>query len=192
MDGRRTSFDRGSEAAHVGWLTGAVLAGSPSPLLREIAAVKPAFAVIMLGTNDDRPGGVEVFARNLPVVVDRLLDAGVVPLLSTLPPRADSPAAAARVPELNQRIRALAESRQVPLMDLYAALLPLPRHGLGGDGIHLSTLWRAHAPHACWLTPEGLQKGMNLRNALVLTALDRARRFLVEGEEPEAEAAPST
>jgi hypothetical protein len=192
VDGLHTSFDRRSTSATIGWLAGAVLAGSPAPLVREVAAVKPAFAVVMLGTNDDRVNGFDVFARDFPVVVDRLLEAGVIPLLSTIPPRADSFAAAARVPELNRVIREVAESRQVPLMDLFSALLPLPRHGLGGDGIHLSTLWRGRAPHACWMTPDGLQKGMNVRNEVVLGALDRARRFLIEGEEPETEPAPST
>jgi GDSL-like Lipase/Acylhydrolase family len=191
-DDRRTSFDRTSLSATKGWLAGQVVAGSPSPLVREIDAVTPAFAVVMLGTNDDRPGGVEVFARNLPRVVDGALARGVIPLLSTLPPRNDAPAADARVLELNRVIRALAESRQVPLMDLYAALLPLPRHGLVADGIHLASVWESGTPRACRFTPAALEKGMNVRNLLVLEALDRARRFLVQGEAPEAEAAPGT
>jgi hypothetical protein len=192
VDARRTSFDRTSLSATIGWLAGSVLLGSPSPLVREIDAVEPAFAVVMLGTNDDRPDGLEVFERNLPRVVDTALARGVVPLLSTLPPRADTPAAAARVLDLNRVIRALAEDRQVPLMDLYTALLPLPRHGLLPDGIHLATAWEGGAPRACRFTPDGLQKGMNVRNLVVLGALDRARRFLVDGEAPEAAPAPGT
>jgi hypothetical protein len=42
------------------------------------------------------------------------------------------------------------------------------------------------------MTGEALQKGMNVRNLMVLQALDRARRFLVEGEAPEAEPVPGT
>jgi hypothetical protein len=192
VDALRTSFDRVSTSATIGWLAGQPLQGFPSHVDQEIGAVKPAFAVIMLGTNDDRPGGFEAFARSLPAVVDRTLALGVVPILSTLPPRSDSPAAAARIPEMNRTIRALAESRQIPLMDLYAALLPLPRHGLVGDGIHLASFWQDGAPHACWLTGEALEKGMNVRNLVVLQALDRARRFLVENEAPEAAPAPGT
>jgi hypothetical protein len=192
VDARRTSFDRASEAATAGWLAGQALAGEPSPLVREVAAVKPAFAVIMLGTNDDRPIGLDAFARNLTEVVDRALALGVVPLMSTLPPRDDAPGAARRIPEMNRTIRAIAEIRQVPLMDLNAALLPLPRHGLVSDGIHLSTVWEGAMPRPCRLTGEGLQKGMNVRNLLVLTALDRARRFLLQDEAPEAEPAPGT
>jgi hypothetical protein len=187
-DEQRTSYDRITEAATVGWLAGNVLAGGTSPLARELAAVKPAFAVIMLGTNDNRPGGIEPFAKDLAEVVDRTLAAGVVPLLSTIPPRADSPAAAARVPEINAAIRAIAEARRVPLMDLHAALLPLRGYGLAADGVHLQ-MAGSGTPHGCWLTPDALQRGMNVRNLLTLTALDRARRFLIDGEPPE-DAAP--
>jgi lysophospholipase L1-like esterase len=192
VDGFHGVFERTSTAATIGWLAGQPLQGAPSHLAREIEAVKPAFAVIMLGTNDNRSFGFEEFVKNLGAVVDRTLEMGVVPLLSTLPPRDDAPQAAARVPEMNRVIRALAESRQIPLMDLYTALLPLPRHGLVADGIHLASYWKDGAPHACWLTGEALQRGMNVRNLVVLQALDRARRFLVESEAPEAEAVPGT
>jgi hypothetical protein len=190
VDGPKSSFNRTSLSATVGWLTGQVLGGAPSFLDREIAAVKPAFAVVMLGTNDNRPAGLPIFTRNLAEVLDRTLAAGVIPLVSTIPPRDDSALAEARVVEINAAIRALAESRQVPLMDLHAALLPLPQHGLVRDGIHLSTIWEHDAPRPCRFTPEGLQKGMNVRNLLVLAALDRARRFVIEQGTPEAEPAP--
>ena len=190
VDALHSSFDRISLSAAIGWLAGNALAGSVSPLVREISAVKPAFAVVMLGTNDNRVNGFEVFVKNLTELIDRTLSLGVVPLLSTLPPRDDSPSAAARVPELNRAIRDLAERRSVPLMDLYAALLPLPRHGLVEDGIHLSTPWDNEKPHGCWLTPDALQKGMNTRNLVVLTALHRVRRFLIENDKPEVESAP--
>jgi lysophospholipase L1-like esterase len=192
VDGAHVSFDRTSTSATIGWLAGQPLQGAPSHLAGEVAAVKPAFAVIMLGTNDDRAGGYEAFVKNLHAVVDTTLALGVVPLVSTLPPRDDDPHAGARIPEMNRAIRALAESRQIPLMDLNAALLPLPRHGLVSDGIHLASYWQDNAPHACRLTGPALQKGMNVRNLLVLEALDRARRFVVENESPESAPVPGT
>lgn len=186
LDGR-ASFNRVTEAARVGWLSGNVLAGERPALDRELDALRPAFAVIMLGTNDNRPGGIEPFSKNLAEIVDRVLARGVVPLLSTIPPRADSAFAAARVPEFNAVIRSLAESRQVPLMDLYSALLPLRSQGLSSDGVHLTVAGKG-SPRGCLLTPAGLRQGMNVRNLVTLTALDRARRFVIAGEAPEAEA----
>lgn len=181
----RTSFDRVSLSATAGWITRQPLAGAWSPLLREVAAVEPAFAVVMLGTNDNRVNGMDAFVEALPRVVDALLARGVVPLLSTVPPRDDTPGASGRVPAYNRVIRALARSREIPLMDLHAALAPLPKHGLVADGVHLASAWKSGAPRACWLTADGLRHGMNMRNLVVLQALDRARRFLVEGQSAE-------
>lgn len=188
FDGLHGSFDRTSISAASGWITRQAVSGDHgSPLTREIAAVKPAFAVVMLGTNDNRANGMEMFVEALPRVIDGLLAQGVVPLVSTIPPRADAPAMRDRVPVINRAIRALAESRQVPVMDLYTALLPLPKHGLVADGIHLASAWEKGAPRSCRLTPDALQSGMNVRNLVMLQALDRARRFLVAGESPESQ-----
>lgn len=187
VDPAHTSFGRTSMSAASGWITRQAVAGGRTPLLREIAAVKPAFAVVMLGTNDNRARGMEMFVEALPRVVDGLLAEGVVPLLSTIPPRDDAAPMRARVPVMNRVIRALAESRGVPLMDLHAALMPLPKHGLVADGIHLASAWAHGAPRACHLTADALANGMNVRNLVVLEALDRARRFLIEGEQAESD-----
>jgi lysophospholipase L1-like esterase len=179
VDALHASFARVSEAATAGWLTQQVLAGATPHLDVEIAKVKPAFAVVMLGTNDNRVGGQEIFVAKIAAVVDRALAAGVVPILSTVPPRDDGPAAAARVAALNQTIEALAASRGLPLVDLHAALADLPRHGLSADGVHLAPAGSNGTPHPCWFTERALEKGMNVRNLLTLVALDQARRTLL-------------
>ncbi|MDI3289744.1 SGNH/GDSL hydrolase family protein [Polyangium sp. 15x6] len=183
-DGAKTSFERITLAAKVGWSSGAVLAGDPSPLAQEIAAITPAFAVVLLGTNDTYPQGIEPFAQNLLRVVDELAAAGVVPWLTTLPQRDDNDEARALVPEMNAVVRAVAQARQAPLMDLFGTLAELPDHGLVGDGIHLQSFAQGGV-HACWFDAAGLGEGMNRRNLLTIEALDRARRFLLEGEAPE-------
>ena len=193
-DGVHGSFDRVSSAAKIGWLTHQVLgppagsAAAGSPLATELAATRPGFAVVMLGTNDNRPIGAELFAQSLRELVDRSLAAGVVPLLTTIPPRADGRFAAARVPGLNAVVRAVAEERQVPLVDLFAALDRLPPKGLMTDGVHLASFGGA-TPRPCDLGARALQKGMNVRNLLTLEALDRMRRFVILGEPPEREPA---
>ena len=184
-DPTHTSFDRVSLAAKVGWGAAALLAGDPPPLDQEIDAIDPGFAVVLLGTNDTYAQGVVPFEASLLAVVDHLLSRGVVPLVSTLPPRADSPEAAALAPEMNQIIRAVAQARQVPFMDLFGALDVLPDKGLVSDGIHLGVYSQGGA-HGCWLNEAGLAEGMNQRNLITLEALDRARRFLLESAAPEA------
>ena len=183
-DGIRTSFDRTTLAAKVGWTAGAVVTGDPTPLEQEVAVLHPAFAVVMLGTNDTTAQGIDPFSRNLLRVVDEAVGLGVIPLLTTIPERADTAEAKALVPEMNAVVRAVAQARQVPLMDLEGALRDLPGYGLISDGIHLDS-YVSGGVHACWFDEAGLSEGMNRRNLLTLEALDRARRFLLEGEAPE-------
>jgi hypothetical protein len=183
-DSTHTSFDRPTLAAAVGWSAKAALTGSPNPIEKEVDAIQPAFAVIMFGTNETYPTGVHPFEHNLLADVDALLGLGVVPLMSTIPPRGDDPVANALVPEMNAVVRAVAQARQVPLMDYHQLLAGLPDYGLAGDGVH-PQVYVSGGAHACWLTPDALQEGMNQRNLVVLEALDRAKRFALDHLAPE-------
>jgi hypothetical protein len=182
VDGTHTSFDRPSAAAGVGWNAGTALAGSPSPIAQELAAVDPAFAVVMFGTNDTSTTGQFAFEKNLRGVIDTLLAAGVIPVVSTIPPRGDSTTMNDLVPEMNAIIRALAESRQVPLVDYWQTLIGLPNYGLAGDGVHP----QAFGSGSCWFTTDALKFGANQRNRVSLQALDRVKRFVVDNATPEA------
>jgi hypothetical protein len=190
VDGDRVSFDRSSLAAKVGWGAFKTVEGDPTPIEQEVAAIQPAFAVVLLGTNDTYEQGVVGFDRHLLRAVEQLLSLGVVPLMTTIPPRADKAEADALVPEMNAIIRAIAQQEQVPYLDLWKLLDPLPDKGLVGDGVHLGVYSSGGKARGCWLTPEGLANGMNLRNLISLEALDRARRFLLDKEAPEPAAPP--
>ncbi|MFO0612663.1 MAG: SGNH/GDSL hydrolase family protein [Polyangiaceae bacterium] len=179
-----SSYDRATQAAVVGWSAGAANKGDPTPIEQEVAAILPGFAVIMFGTNDTYAGGQLTFERNLLADVDALLALGVVPLMSTIPPRGDSAAMNELVPEMNTIIRAIAQYRQVPLMDLHQTLVGLADYGLSGDGVHPATYFSG-SYHGCWFNDSGLTEGMNQRNLITLEALDRARRFVVAAEAPE-------
>jgi hypothetical protein len=178
------SFTRKSLAATIGWQATKPIEGNPSPLDQEIDATTPATAIVMYGTNDAFPQGVAPFAKALAVITDRLLARGVIPILETAPPRRDDARANVLVEEIVAITKAIAESRQVPLVDLHAALAPLPRAGLKQDGIHPG----AHVdgiPRPCWFDAAALQHGMNQRNLRTLEALDRVRRFVFEDGTPE-------
>jgi hypothetical protein len=184
-DGTRTSFDRTTLAAVVGWSTLKPATGSPSPIEQEVAAIKPAWALVMLGTNDTYATGVQPFDRALRTVVDELEGLKVAPILTTIPPRSDSATATALVPEMNAIVRAVAQAKAVPLIDLETPLYGVPQYGLAGDGIHMNAYYSGGA-HPCWLTTEGLTEGQNWRNLLTLQALDRVKRFVLEKSAPEA------
>jgi hypothetical protein len=189
-DDTKVSFNRTSLAATVGWGAFKTVEGSPTPIQQEVAAISPAFAVVLLGTNDTYEQGVVGFDRSLLKAVDQMLSLGVVPLMTTIPPRADKAEADALVPEMNAIIRAIAQQRQVPYLDLWKLLDALPDKGLVSDGIHLGVYVSGGKARGCWLTPEALGDGMNLRNLISLEALDRARRFLLEDQAPEAAPPP--
>lgn len=172
----RTSWERQSLASTVGWRTSQPIAGNPSPLDREIAAMRPSYAVVMLGTNDTYAGSAPTFARNLRRVVDALEEEGVVPVLSTIPQRAGATANAA-VPAMNLAVRKVAAEARVPLVDYHLALEEVPNHGLSRDGVHPF----ASGSGACDFSSRGLRGGYNVRNRVTLEALDRVRRALEGG-----------
>ena len=175
-------WSRESVAAKSGWHAVQTLG---APLREEIEATRPGFAVVLLGTNDTAQTPAESFERYLQSNVDTLLRAGVVPMLTTVPPRGDGDEPASMVPEINTIIRAVAQARQVPLIDLFSALDLLPDGGLAGDGVHMQ-VHTSGGWHGCWLDDDALQAGMNRRNLLTLEALDRVRRFVLSNERPES------
>ncbi len=163
-------FERTSIAAVGGTMARDVLAGSPSALDRELAAVDPRLAIVLFGTNEVRYGrSVDDFGEHLWNVVDEALVKGVIPLMSTIPPMNNDLAADARIPTFNRVVRAIAQGRGVPFVDLHRELVPLPNRGLAADRLHPST-----APGGgCVLTDAGLQFGYNVRNLITLEALAR-------------------
>ena len=182
----KTSFDRASMSTRVGWTARDVRHGSPSPLEKEWMGTQPGFAFLMFGTNDATLKGVREFEREMMKNVDWLLGHGVIPLMSTVPPKLKHPESSAAIPDINAVVRVIAQARQLPLMDYHRALQAIPAYGLQDDGVHPKPYVVGYSvAHGCWLTPEGLQWGMNVRNLLGLTTLDRMRRFVVEDAEPE-------
>ncbi|MHB8873224.1 MAG: SGNH/GDSL hydrolase family protein [Myxococcaceae bacterium] len=186
--GGTTPFNRVSLCATIGWSAWSALAGTPSPLSQESAAVHPRYATVMFGTNDVQAQDVFRFGANLFDIADQLIAQGTVPIFSAIPSRDDSATADAWVPRYNAVTRGVAQARQVPFIDLHRELLPLPSHGLGPDGVHLNVYFPPVGTRGCDLTATGLRYGHNTRNLLNLTALDRARGALEGQPAPDATA----
>jgi hypothetical protein len=175
--GRRDPFRRESRAAGVGWSINRAIGGA---LRQEIGETDPRFATIMFGTNDVGGEAPWKYWARMRVLLDQLEEAGVIPVLSTIPPRG-SAAADEWVRRYNLVVEAFARDRRLPMHDLYADLDPLPGHGVSNDGVHSSVEYSGRMPDACRFDPSGLRYGFNVRNLRTLELLDRLRLTVIEG-----------
>jgi len=180
--GGATSWDRKSLCATGGWPAFKALSGTPSPLQQEISAASPRFAVVMFGTNDIGYNNITRYADNMLDITDALIKEGVIPLLTTIPPRDDKASANLEVPRYNAVVRAVAQARQVPMVDYHRELLPLPKHGLAGDGVHPNTYYSGGSA-ACVFSSTGLTYGYNTRNLITLEGLHRATAVVLDGKQ---------
>jgi hypothetical protein len=159
------------------WADPAWCQPSETPLACEFRVAKPAFAVIMFGTNDVGATDADTYNVYLRTIVSSTLDAGVVPVLSTFPLR---PEDAAKTKLFNQITIQVARDYAVPMMNLTRALDPLPDHGVDPkDTIHLN------APpdgRTDIFDAEHLRYGFTMRNLVTLQALDVVARAVTTSE----------
>ncbi len=179
LTGARTgnSFNNESLAARGGWTTFDVLNPElavpgvcqigETPLACEYRVVKPAVALIMLGTNDTSWVDSGSYRANLQTIVQTSIDMGVIPVLSTIPDQLGS--GVNRVAEFNNIIRSVARSYNIPLWDYWQSLQSLPNYGLSGDGLHPSF---DPTQETGIFNADGLRYGFNMRNLTALIVLD--------------------
>jgi hypothetical protein len=152
-------------------------------LLCEVQQTRPAYAIVEYGTNDLREEGegpLRAFRMRMQTIVSDLLQRGVVPVLSTIPPlivnTTNGPSMVASVRRYNQVIAAIAIEHEVPLINFYRACLevgPSQRYGMDADGIHPRPLGAG----ASIFTEEGLRAGYNVRNLITLQTLEALRNL---------------
>ena len=179
------SFANTSLAADTGWTAYSVVTianahkglcgANETPLMCEYRVVRPAVALIMLGTNDVPGNTTGTFERGLRQVIETTMQMGIVPVVSTIPPLQRSENEAARVLIFNTITRSLAREYDVPLWDFWASLQSLPNQGMSSDGIHPS--WLLYSTD---FTPENLRYGMSMRNLTALQALDAVWRNVLK------------
>ncbi|MDP3153454.1 MAG: GDSL-type esterase/lipase family protein [Archangium sp.] len=183
--GSDDSWTRPSLATRVSMTARWPITGTPTPLEQELAAANPRYAVVMYGSNDigyvgapyTLAEGAEYFENNMRTITDRLIAAGVIPLLTTMPPDA---AAFRLVPVYAGVVRGIAQGRQIPLIDYNRELLALgPPYGLASDGTHPTC---AAYNTCCWFDAVSLSRhGYNVRNLITLQALDRMHQVFELG-----------
>jgi hypothetical protein len=186
--GPTNSFNRNSLAAFGGWTTGNLLNPNQGfPEASEFLTIRPAFALIMIGTNDvvtnildgDTPAA---FQARLTQVADTALSLGVIPVLSTIPDMTGlGPLAEVTALEYNQIMADVAASLDVPLWNYWLALQPLPNEGISADGVHpdSSPLGSGN------FTPGSLLFGMNVRNLTAVEVLNKLLDVVVENGMPD-------
>jgi hypothetical protein len=91
----------------------------------------------------------------------------ILPVLSTFPQRPEFPEKSVLY---NQIVAQIAQDYDVPLINLWLALDPLPNNGIDPDDTtHMST---PADGAACYFIGPNLEAGFTMRNLLTLQALD--------------------
>ena len=135
--------------------------------------MNPRFALVFMGPNDVMGKNPHVYERRLEAALDMLLEQGVMPIVGTIPPRPRNKEIDAWVGRFNESTSRVAESRAVLALDFHAAMTVLPSFGLARDGVHPNVYRHAGKSRPCDLSDDGLAHGQNIRNLMVLDALDR-------------------
>jgi lysophospholipase L1-like esterase len=158
--------------ASVRYDNGGALCSGKTPIACTCDDLTPAYALVMIGTNDLPGGNASGFQANLQTIVNTLTGRNIIPVLSTLPPRLDG---SYNVAGFNAAISAVSSGSNIPLIDLNAALTALGagnNYGIGVDNVHPS--WSANGNTADF-TNAGLLYGYNVRNICTLEALRLVR-----------------
>jgi hypothetical protein len=96
----------------------------------ELRTYHPSFAFVSLGTN--QVWEPEIFEAGLQMIIESLLKAGVVPILSTKADNLEGDHG------INRIIAGLAYEYNLPLWNFWLAVQTLPAHGLQADREHLT------------------------------------------------------
>ncbi|MBN1681044.1 MAG: hypothetical protein JW966_12215 [Anaerolineae bacterium] len=147
------------------WASPSACRRDETPLACEYRVHNPAVAMIMFGTNDLIVLDAWQFDHYLRRVIDATLEAGVIPVLSTFPRHLAFPD---RSILFNQIVVLVAQDYDIPLINLWLALEPLPNHGIAPDGFHLSSSQTSAGD----MSGDNLLSGYPMRNYVTLRALD--------------------
>jgi hypothetical protein len=94
---------------------------------------------------------------------------GVIPVLTTLPPKHLDTWNNQRIDQFNTIIRTVAQQNDVPLIDYWLALQKAPNQGISSDGVHPSFPVDGSTVR---LSGPDLDRGYVIRNLTALQMLD--------------------
>lgn len=158
------------------WATDPACGANESLLECEYRVVRPSIAIMLIGLMDLEHHTIDFFRANLAFIVERSLELGVIPVLTTYAVLTDYPTAQDSLWEksldLNLAILDVVDQYDVPLIHLWRAQQTLPNVGIGPDRTHL----KHSVGDFCRFTGEEWLYGGTMRNLLTLQALDEIRR----------------
>jgi hypothetical protein len=129
----------------------------------EVRITRPSFAILSLGTN--QVWQPEVFEPGMRQIIEQLIKAKVVPILSTKGDNLEGDN------QINLIIARLAYEYDLPLWNFWLALQPLPNHGMQSDREHL-TLAPSKTAYSDFNDPTNFQYAWTWRNLTALQVLD--------------------
>jgi hypothetical protein len=188
-----TDDSDGTAGGTLDWVNG----GSPPLYAQEIRRTHALFMPELFGMLDmggDRSTGnasdvreekFRLMHQGLVTLTDGVIAEGAIPMLTSNLGTATPSQLMYATETVNQVARSVAQSRQVPFIDFYLASWSLPEHGGVSGGLHFS-VWKNSLDlnDTCALTDDALTAGLNMHNFVVLAALDRMKRVLVDGAAP--------
>jgi hypothetical protein len=200
--GTSNSFNRTGVAATIGWRADEALrpfdtpparacapARYDTPLTCELRMIRPSIALIMFGTNDMSHDDLPLFIQEMTTMVRTCVAMGVIPVISTVPPRNDSTTMDDRVTVYNRAIVQVARTERVPLWNYWLALdqPDMVDRGIGGDGVHPNSFGSCSPRcQATNFTDEGLRYGFNQRNFTAVEILRKIRDVVFDDGAPDS------
>jgi len=172
------SFSRTSLAVKGGFNAAAVLSPlradpkvcnkGESPLDCELRVWKPSVVFVSMETWWSKKPAQE-YDKYMRKVIERLLEAGVVPIIATKADNLEGDHS------INATIAQVAYDYDIPLWNFWAAVQPLPDHGLTPNGFYLTFA------RNFFNDPVRMQRAWPWRNLTALQALDAVHRRLTDG-----------
>jgi hypothetical protein len=177
IDYYQGSFSRKSLAVKGGFNAAAVISPlradpkscnpGESPLDCELRIWKPSIVIVSMETWwSEKPA--EEYDKYMRRVLDRIIETGALPIIATKADNLEGNNA------INATIAQIAHEYEIPMWNFWAAVKPLPHHGLSGDGFHL-TFARSFFDDL-----ERMKSAWPWRNLTALQTLDAVHKALSE------------
>lgn len=171
------SFSRKSLAVKGGFNVAAILSplradpnscnSNESPLDCELRTWKPSIVFVSMETWwSEKPA--EVYDKHMRQVIERILATGAVPIIATKADNLEGDHS------INATIAQIAHDYDIPLWNFWAAVQPLPNHGLSSDHFHLTFA------RNFFDDPVRMKSAWPWRNLTALQTLDAVRQGLME------------